>query len=74
MQDSNYRTVLQVKSDGKIVKEQLVSADTVGENGWLVVETDLSDYAGKEANVEIVNQPNGWSWEAAYFGEIDFVK
>lgn len=63
-----------VKIDGETVKTQLVSKDTVAENGWLVVETDLSAFAGKEINVEIVNQPNGWSWEAAYFGEIDVVE
>jgi hypothetical protein len=34
------------------------------------VQVDLSDPAGKTVNLELVNQPNGWSWEAAYWAKI----
>ena len=61
-----------VKVDGKVVKEQLVSSDSVNEDGWLQIDVDLSAYAGKEVLVEILNQPNGWAYEAAYFDSIWF--
>ncbi|MBQ9873590.1 MAG: ADP-ribosylglycohydrolase family protein [Thermoguttaceae bacterium] len=61
-----------VKIDGNEALKRVVSKDTVGEDGWAQIDVDLSDYAGKEVLVEILNQPNGWSWEAAYFDSIWF--
>ena len=34
------------------------------------VDVDLTPYAGKAINVELINQPSGWSWEAAYWAKI----
>ena len=55
-------------------KELVVSKDVVGADGWLTVEVPLGQNAGKETKIEIVNQPNGWSWEAAYFAKIEIVE
>ena len=66
--------LLIVKLNGETAKELEISKDSVGADGWLTVEVDLSKYAGKETKIEIVNQPNGWSWEAAYFAKIEIVE
>ena len=61
---------LLVKIDGKTVRTAEVSKKTCKADGWLPVEVDLSPFAGKTINVELVNQPTGWSWEAGYWAEI----
>ncbi len=38
--------------------------------GWVTVDVDLSAYAGKSVNVELVNQPSGWAYETAFWGQI----
>ena len=38
--------------------------------GRLDLPVGLSDYAGKTVKLELVNQPNGWSWEAGYWAKI----
>ncbi|MGI6402366.1 MAG: ADP-ribosylglycohydrolase family protein [Thermoguttaceae bacterium] len=63
-----------VKANGKVLKETLVSNDTVEADGWMHVFLPLDEFAGQETLIEIINQPNGWSWEAAYFGEILLVR
>ena len=67
------RFVKIAKLNGETAKELVVS-NSVGADGWQTVEVDLSKYAGKETKIEIVNQPNGWSWEAAYFAKIEVVE
>jgi hypothetical protein len=37
---------------------------------WHALEVDLSPFAGSTIPVELVNQPDGWSYEAAYWGII----
>jgi len=66
--------VLQIKANGKLLKEETVSKETVGDDGWLWVEVPLDEFAGTPTVLEIVNQPNGWSWEAAYFSAIGIEK
>jgi hypothetical protein len=66
--------LLIVKLNGETAKELVVSKDSVGADGWLTVEVPLSQNAGKETKIEIVNQPTGWSWEAAYFSKIEVVE
>jgi hypothetical protein len=61
--------LLQVRVDGQVVKEQTVGPETAPD-GWLDVNVDLSPYAGKTALVELVNQPTGWAWEAAYWAQV----
>ena len=58
--------LLIVKADGKQVLEQTIDP----KSEWASIEVDLTPYAGKTIPVEIVNQPNGWSWEAAYWAKV----
>ena len=62
-----------VKVDGKEVLNETVSEKTVAEDGWRHVEIDLSEFAGKEVAVQIINQPNGWYFEGAYFSDFSLV-
>ncbi len=58
-----------VKANG----EQLLRK-TIGPNstsvGWAEVLVDLSKLAGQTVKLELVNEPTGWYFEAAYWGEI----
>jgi hypothetical protein len=47
------------------------SADASGK--WMTEDVDLSPLAGKTVTVELVNQPTGWTFEAAYWAEIRIV-
>ena len=58
-----------VKADGKELLNKAVGKETAP-GGWMEVVVDLTPYAGKSINVELVNQPSGWSWEAAYWAKI----
>jgi len=57
------------------VNKKELARKTVGGStavgGWMTVDVDLSAYAGKKVEIELVNQPSGWNWETAYWGEID---
>lgn len=59
--------VLIARVDGKEVLKQKVG----GQPAWQTVTVDLAPFAGKAVTVELVNQPDGWSWEAAYWGGIE---
>ncbi|MCX6889958.1 MAG: ADP-ribosylglycohydrolase family protein [Verrucomicrobia bacterium] len=63
-----------VRADGRELLRKAVSKVTATEDPWLVQEGDLSGLAGKKApKIEIINQPSGWSFEAAYWGEIAII-
>jgi len=64
--------LLIAKVDGEVVRDQVVGPETT-EGGWLELEIDLTPFAGRTVPVELVNQPNGWSWEAAYWGRVEVV-
>jgi hypothetical protein len=38
--------------------------------GWAQITVDLSQYAGRSVDLQLVNQPTGWHFEAAYWAEI----
>jgi hypothetical protein len=58
-----------VQVDGKPVLRKTIGKSTaVG--GWLDVDVDLSSWAGKTVKLELLNQPTGWSFEAAYWSKI----
>jgi len=61
--------VLVVKADGKPLLEQTVGPDTA-DDGWVELSVDLSPLAGKSVKLDLVNQPNGWSFEAGYWAEV----
>jgi hypothetical protein len=58
-----------VRIDGKECLRRAVGKDTA-KGGWLETDVDLSAHAGKTVAIEILNQPTGWAYEAAYWGEI----
>ena len=60
---------LAVKVGGKELLSRTIGKKTT-EKGWATVTADLSSYAGKSVEVALENRANGWSWEAAYWGEI----
>jgi hypothetical protein len=58
-----------VRANGRELLRKPVSAQTAA-NHWLTTDVDLSAFAGKRVDLELVNQPSGWSYEAAYWAEI----
>ncbi|HEV7225104.1 MAG TPA: PVC-type heme-binding CxxCH protein, partial [Pirellulales bacterium] len=63
---------LVVKADGKPLHQSLVAAKTT-QDGWAEFAIDLSSFAGKKVELELLNQANGWSWEFGYWGRIEIV-
>jgi hypothetical protein len=64
--------LLIVKANGKALRETIIGADTT-EEGWKTIEISLAEYAGSELELELLNMPNGWEWEGAYWAEIAVV-
>ncbi len=58
-----------VRADGRQLVRKPVNPQTTADH-WLALDVDLSSFAGKQVNLELVNQPSGWSYEAAYWAEI----
>lgn len=58
-----------VRAEGRDLLRKPVSAATATDH-WVTADIDLSSFAGKTITLELVNQPSGWSYEAAYWGEI----
>jgi hypothetical protein len=61
-----------VRIDGKQLLRTPVDPKTATAH-WLTKDIDLSTYAGKTIKLELLNQPSGWSNEAAYWAEIKIV-
>ena len=59
-----------VRANGQQLLRKPVSKKTATSGVWLNESLDLSRFAGKTVQLELVNQPTGWSFEAAYWGEI----
>ena len=58
------------KVDGEVrLNRKIAGAD--GKGAWQTLTLDLAPYAGKKVYIELVDQPDGWSCEAAYWGEIE---
>ncbi len=62
--------VLGVKANGDQLLEETIGDDTA-QQGWKVIEVDLSHYAGKTVGLELINAANGWRWEAGYWANIN---
>ena len=62
--------LLVVQVDGKRLLDGTIDSEA-GPDGWANVNVDLTPFAGKKVEVELINQPNGWSWEAAYWAKVD---
>ncbi len=64
--------LLIVRADGQTLLEQTIGREgTAG--GWISLNVDLAPVAGKSVKLELVNQPNGWKWEGAYWADIAVV-
>ena len=60
---------LLVKADGKEIHKETIG----GDQPWKDVDVDLSAYAGKKVNLELLNSPTGWAFEAGYWAKIAIV-
>ena len=60
---------LVVKADGKEIAKNKIGPETA-DDGWVELEIDLSEMAGKSVELELVNQADDWRFEAAYWSEI----
>jgi hypothetical protein len=65
--------MLIVRANGDELLKQEVGEATVTD-GWLDVEVDLSDYAGRNITLELINAPTGWDCEAGYWADIELVR
>jgi hypothetical protein len=61
-----------VKADGKEILKTTIGPKTTVDH-WRTETIDLTKYAGKTVKIELINQPNGWQYEAAYWGEISII-
>jgi len=61
--------ILVVKADDEELMQSTVCPETA-EDGWIEVELNLSEYAGSEIDLMLVNEANGWAWEAGYWAKI----
>ncbi len=59
--------VVKVDDEQLLQKSVGLATTTVG---WTEVSVDLSRYAGQSVEIELVNEPTGWHYEAAYWAEI----
>jgi len=64
--------ILLITVNDREVLRQSIGGSTA-QDGWLPVRLDLSKYAGQNIKLDLVNQPSGWAYEAAYWAEIDIV-
>jgi hypothetical protein len=65
--------VLIVKANGGVLLNQVVGGRSAPD-GWLEVSVDLGAYAGRQVQLELLNQPNGVAgFEGAYWAEIEVV-
>jgi hypothetical protein len=62
-----------VQVAGKQLLRKAVTPATCTQGHWLAQNVDLSQFAGQTVGIELINQPTGWSYEAAYWSEIDLV-
>jgi len=64
-----------VRADGRELLRKAVNKESTTNDPWLVQEVELSQFGGKnDLQIEVVNQPSGWSYEAAYWAELAIVK
>jgi putative membrane-bound dehydrogenase-like protein len=57
----------------RVVADQIVGPQTVGDNEWLDVTVDLSEFAGRKIRLTIENRANNWRNEWAYWNQVKVV-
>ncbi len=50
--------------------EKQIFQKLIGDSKWQDISIDLSEYAGKTIDIELLNQANGWKNEAAFWSKI----
>ncbi|HPD28980.1 MAG TPA: ADP-ribosylglycohydrolase family protein [Phycisphaerae bacterium] len=61
--------VLRVSADRQLV-HKVIGKETAPD-GWTSIDVDLSEYAGQIITLQLTNEANGWSYEAAYWAKIE---
>ncbi|NLX20199.1 MAG: hypothetical protein GXY55_00815 [Phycisphaerae bacterium] len=61
--------VLAVTADRELVRK--VIGKETSTNGWVNVDVDLTEYAGRFVTIQLINAANGWSYEGAYWAKIE---
>ncbi len=61
-----------VKANGEPLLRKTIGPESTSV-GWTEVKVDLSRFAGQTVKLELVNEPTGWHYEAAYWGQIAIV-
>jgi hypothetical protein len=64
--------LLVVTADGEPLEERVISDETAS-GGWLTVDVDLSEFAGKTVTLQLENCADDWQWEAGYWSAIELV-
>ncbi len=59
-----------VKGNSQVLLDVPVEIENTDENGYLEVSVDLSRFAGESVELELLNMPSGWLFEAAYWNKI----
>jgi len=62
---------LVVRADGKPLLKQKIAPASVTD-GWATVEIDLGPWAGKSVDLQLLNQADGWTYEAGYWAELSW--
>jgi hypothetical protein len=60
---------LVVAANGKPLIQKTIGPD-VTNLGWTGITVDLSSYAGQTIDLQLLNLPTGWHYEAGYWAEI----
>ena len=61
---------LEVRLAGDRALRKKIGPETVTD-GWAEIEVDLSTHAGESVQVDLINQADGWQFEAGYWAEIE---
>ena len=61
-----------VRAEGKVIHETVVGSKTT-EKEWLKIELDLTEFAGRNIKLELLNQPTGWKNEWAYWKKVELI-
>ena len=65
--------VLIVKADNKELLNKPVGKEMATKDNWMDVSVNLTEYAGKTVNLQLVNQSSGWNHEAGFWNQIKLV-
>ncbi|ADB16668.1 membrane-bound dehydrogenase domain protein [Pirellula staleyi DSM 6068] len=63
---------LRVKASEKLLHEGPVSEKTAS-GGWQELSIDLTPFAGKTIDLQVLNDPSGWAYEFGFIGRAEIV-